>query len=94
MQVVNTCSECGKDLSKANVGDGASWIAILIVGALVTGGALKVEQYYNPPYIMHLFLWIPLVFILTLLLLPLLKTFLIFQYFREENNELYKDNKE
>ncbi len=91
LQVVDTCSVCGKDLSKANVGDGASWIVIMIVGAIVTGSALKIEQYYAPPYMTHIFIWIPLTFILTLVLLPILKAFLISQYFRKEHNELYED---
>ena len=87
LRVVNACSECGKEFSKADIGDGASWIVILIVGTIVTGGALKLEQHYNPPYAIHLLIWIPIVFIFTLVLLPLFKAFLISLYFRKEDIE-------
>ena len=54
---------------------------ILIVGAIVAGGALIVEFTYQPPYWVHAVIWLPLIIILTFGLLRLAKsTLLVLQY--------------
>jgi uncharacterized protein (DUF983 family) len=50
---------------------------MLIVGFIVTGGALTVEILYEPPYWVHALLWIPLAVGLSLLILRPLKALLI-----------------
>jgi uncharacterized protein (DUF983 family) len=50
---------------------------MLIVGFIVTGGALAVEILYEPPYWVHALLWIPLAIGLPLLILRPLKALLI-----------------
>ena len=71
------CRLCNLDYLIFDVGDGAAVFAILIVGAIVTGGALWVEVTYQPPYWVHVVIWIPLTSILTLTFLRITKSFLL-----------------
>jgi uncharacterized protein (DUF983 family) len=71
------CPLCGLDYSFADSGDGPAVFIMLIVGFIVTGGALTVEILYEPPYWVHAVLWIPLAIGLPLLILRPLKALLI-----------------
>jgi uncharacterized protein (DUF983 family) len=71
------CPLCGLDYSFADSGDGPAVFIMLIVGFIVTGGALIVEILYEPPYWVHALLWIPLAIALPLLILRPLKALLI-----------------
>jgi uncharacterized protein (DUF983 family) len=81
------CTHCKLDYTFFDVGDGAAVFAILIVGAIVTGGALWVEVTYQPPYWVHAVLWIPLIGILTLTFLRLTKAFLLVLQYRRQAGE-------
>ena len=59
------CPACGLDYAMFDTGDGPAVFGILIVGAIVAGGALYVEFTFHPPYWVHAVLWIPLITILT-----------------------------
>jgi uncharacterized protein (DUF983 family) len=72
-----SCTLCGLDYSFADAGDGPAVFIMLIVGFIVTGGALIVEILYEPPYWLHALLWIPLAIGLPLLILRPLKALLI-----------------
>lgn len=75
------CPACGLDYSFADAGDGPAVFIMLIVGFIVTGGALLVEVAYSPPYWVHAVLWLPLAIILPLLILrPLKATLIALQY--------------
>ena len=54
------CDVCGLDYSFVDAGDGPAVFIILIVGFIVTGGALFVEVTYQPPYWVHAALWLPI----------------------------------
>ncbi|HYJ81970.1 MAG TPA: DUF983 domain-containing protein [Allosphingosinicella sp.] len=54
------CRACGLDFSGFNVGDGPAAFLILIVGALVTGLAVALELAAEPPFWVHILLWLPL----------------------------------
>jgi uncharacterized protein (DUF983 family) len=43
LHVRSTCTVCGADLSGQDSGDGAVAFIVLIVGAIVVGGALVIE---------------------------------------------------
>jgi uncharacterized protein (DUF983 family) len=51
------CPACGQSYAFADSGDGPAVFAILILGALVLGGALFVEFRYNPPVWVHVVAW-------------------------------------
>ena len=54
------CRACGLDFAAFNVGDGPAAFLILIVGALVTGLAVWLELAAEPPFWVHILLWLPL----------------------------------
>lgn len=54
------CRACGLDFAGFNVGDGPAAFLILIIGALVTGLAVWLELAAEPPFWVHILLWLPL----------------------------------
>ena len=60
-----------------NVGDGAASFLILIVGAIVTVLALWLELSREPPWWVHVILWLPLTVGLSLGLLRVAKGLLL-----------------
>ena len=72
-----SCSSCGLDFRAFNVGDGAAAFLILVVGAVVTGLALWLELSREPPWWVHVLLWLPLTLILSLGLMRLAKGVLL-----------------
>jgi uncharacterized protein (DUF983 family) len=54
------CRACGLDFQAFNVGDGPAAFLILIVGALITGLAIALELAAEPPFWVHVLLWLPL----------------------------------
>jgi uncharacterized protein (DUF983 family) len=53
------CRGCGLDFSAFNVGDGPAAFLTLIVGALVTVGAVSLQLSAEPPIWIHIFIWPP-----------------------------------
>ncbi|HEX6374184.1 MAG TPA: DUF983 domain-containing protein [Allosphingosinicella sp.] len=53
------CRACGLDFAGFNVGDGPAAFLILIIGALVTGFAIWLELAAEPPWWVHVLLWVP-----------------------------------
>jgi uncharacterized protein (DUF983 family) len=53
------CRICRLDFSKFNVGDGPAAFLTLIIGALVVALALTVELKWQPPFWVHVVLWVP-----------------------------------
>ena len=72
------CRACGLDFDAFNVGDGPAAFLILIVGAIVTGGAVALELAASPPIWVHL-IWVPVAAALTLGGLRLGKAWLLAQ---------------
>jgi uncharacterized protein (DUF983 family) len=75
------CRSCALDFSAFNVGDGPAAFLILIIGALVAGGAIWMELVLTPPFWAHL-VWLPLLVGLTLLGLRVGKAALLIQEYR------------
>jgi uncharacterized protein (DUF983 family) len=81
LKIAASCSACGLDYSRFDAGDGPAVFVILIVGAIVAGGALIVEVKFSPPYWVHAVIWGPMVVILSLgLLRPLKAGLAVLQY--------------
>ncbi|MDB5678630.1 DUF983 domain-containing protein [Sphingomonas bacterium] len=55
-----TCSACGLDFSRFNVGDGPAAFLTLILGAIVVGLAIWLELAAHPPWWVHVLLWVPI----------------------------------
>lgn len=54
------CRACSLDFSRFNVGDGPAAFLTLIIGALITGLALWVQIAVEPPFWVHVLLWVPI----------------------------------
>jgi uncharacterized protein (DUF983 family) len=81
LKIAASCVKCGLDYSRFEAGDGPAVFVILIVGAIVTGGALLTEVKFSPPYWVHAVIWGPLVLILSFgLLRPLKAGLVVLQY--------------
>lgn len=60
------CRVCGLDFSRFNVGDGPAAFLILIVGGLIAGLAIWLELSAEPPFWLHIVLWVPLTTVATI----------------------------
>ena len=80
------CAGCGLDYQAFNVGDGPAAFLILIVGAIVTVGAITLELAAEPPFWVHL-VWGPVAAALTLCGLRLGKAWLLAQEYAHRARE-------
>lgn len=60
VRFADRCGACGLDLKQFNVGDGPAAFLILIVGGIITALALIVQLSVEPPFWVHIVLWVPL----------------------------------
>lgn len=82
-----TCSACGLDFTRFNVGDGPAAFLTLIVGTLVTVLAIWVQLRFEPAFWVHVILWVPLTAILTLGGLRMAKAALLASEYRNKARE-------
>jgi uncharacterized protein (DUF983 family) len=87
LSVAQRCSACGLDYANFDAGDGPAVFVILIVGALVAGGALIVEVNFQPPYWVHAVIWLPATIILTFVFLRLAKALLLALQYKHQARE-------
>ena len=80
------CSACGLDFHAFNVGDGPAAFLILIVGAIVTAGAITLELTVEPPFWVHL-IWLPVTVLLTVGGLRQGKAWLLAQEYEHQARE-------
>jgi uncharacterized protein (DUF983 family) len=86
VRFASKCRNCGLDFAAFNVGDGPAAFLILIVGAIVTAGAITLELAAEPPFWVHL-MWIPVAALLTLGGLRVAKAWLLVQEYRHRARE-------
>lgn len=82
----NQCRACGLDFAGFNVGDGPAAFLILIVGAILTGGAIALELAIEPPFWVHI-VWLPLGLALTVFGLRFGKALLLAQEYKHQARE-------
>ena len=87
LQLAPRCRACGLDLAGFNVGDGPAAFLILIVGGLVTALAVITEVVAEPPFWLHLLLWLPLTALLVVGSLRLAKGLLLALEYRNAARE-------
>ncbi len=80
------CPGCGLDYAQFNVGDGPAAFLILIVGAILTVGALVLDGAAEPPWWVHL-IWLPVGLALTAGGLRLAKAWLLGAEYRNRARE-------
>lgn len=81
------CSGCGLDIQGFNVGDGAAAFLIFFITGIVFAGVIIVQLSYSPPWWVHVLLWVPLTFALTLGLLRISKAALLTAEYRNAARE-------
>jgi uncharacterized protein (DUF983 family) len=81
------CLACGLDFSGFNVGDGPAAFLILIVGGLVVGLAIALELGAEPPFWVHILLWLPITTIAVVFSLRLAKAALLALEYRHRARE-------
>lgn len=54
------CRACGLDFTRFNVGDGPAAFLTLIIGTVITGLAIWLQLAAEPPFWVHVILWVPL----------------------------------
>ena len=81
------CSTCDLDFTQFNVGDGPAAFLIMIVGAIVTLGAIMLELSVSPPFWVHILIWLPVTMGLVVGLLRLAKGALLILEYRNRARE-------
>lgn len=59
LKFADRCRACGFEIAAYNVGDGPAAFLTLILGTLVTIGAVWLELAAAPPFWVHLLIWPP-----------------------------------
>ena len=88
LKVVPHCPACGLDLRGEDAGDGPAVFVILGLGALIMLLVFWVEFRFDPPWWVHVGLWVPITFGAGVWLLRLLKAWLIAQQYRHLSTAL------
>lgn len=87
LRLNSNCNVCGLDFAFADAGDGPAIFVIMIAGAIVVGAALVTEVKYQPPFWVHVLLWLPLILAVTLWPLRGLKSLLIALQYHHKASE-------
>lgn len=66
IKFADICPKCGFDFTRFNVGDGPVVFLTLGIGALVTILAVTTELTFEPGFLIHALLWIPLTVVLVI----------------------------
>jgi uncharacterized protein (DUF983 family) len=82
LSVTPRCAVCGLDVSEHDAGDGPAVLVILVLGAIVVGLGAVVEFKFEPPFWVHIMLWVPVTVGGAILMLRLLKAWLIAMQYR------------
>ncbi len=87
MRFAPRCLACGLDFSAFNVGDGPAAFLTLIIGAIVTIGAIWLHLAAGPPVWVHVLLWPALALVLVIGSLRVAKGWLLALEFRNAARE-------
>ncbi|GMM94099.1 DUF983 domain-containing protein [Qipengyuania sp. MTN3-11] len=93
VQFADRCRACGLDLNRFNVGDGPAGLLTLVIGALLVGLALRLEVAAQPPFWVHVILWVPLTTLCVLLGLRVAKALLLTSEYRNSAGEAGRSGK-
>ena len=87
VRFADTCPACGLDYRAFNVGDGPVVFLTLGIGAIVTALALWVEFTFEPGLLIHILLWVPITFAMTVVCLRFAKGLLLALEYRNAARE-------
>ena len=81
------CRVCGFDIAAFNVGDGPAAFLTLIIGTIVTALAIWLQLAAEPPWWVHVLLWVPLTLAGVIFGLRLAKAALLRSEYRQRAGE-------
>ena len=81
LEPAKKCNACDLDFSFIDAGDGPAIFVIMILGFVVLGLALIVDNAFMPPVWVHVMLWLPLISIAGIYAMRVIKGMLIAQQF-------------
>jgi uncharacterized protein (DUF983 family) len=81
------CGACDLEFSRFNVGDGPAAFLTMIVGAVVVVLALTLQLAAEPPWWVHVILWVPLTTLGVIGGLRLAKAALLWSEYRQKAGE-------
>ncbi|WP_131119019.1 DUF983 domain-containing protein [Lichenihabitans psoromatis] len=84
LDLAPSCTVCGLDYGFADAGDGPAVFVTMIAGTIVVGLALWTEVTYEPPFWVHLAIFLPLTLVLCLGTLRPIKGLLIALQYRNK----------
>jgi uncharacterized protein (DUF983 family) len=87
VRFADRCTACELDFSRFNVGDGPAAFLTMIVGAVVVILALTLQLAAEPPWWVHVLLWLPLTTLGVIGGLRLAKAALLWSEFRQKAGE-------
>ncbi|MHA1567358.1 MAG: DUF983 domain-containing protein [Alphaproteobacteria bacterium] len=82
LETREACDACGLDFSRLDSQDGAAFFIIVLYSAVVIPAALWLEFALEPPFWVHIVLWVPIVIGGSILLLRPLKAWMLAQQFK------------
>ncbi|MGB7405556.1 MAG: DUF983 domain-containing protein [Pacificimonas sp.] len=83
----DACPVCALDLTRFNVGDGATVFLIFLLNIVGLVGAVMFEFAVSPPYWVHVVIWPPILFVLTILGLRAAKGLLLALEYRHSGGQ-------
>ncbi|MFC4294404.1 DUF983 domain-containing protein [Novosphingobium tardum] len=81
------CRACGLEFSAFNVGDGPAAFLTLFIGTLVSALAIWLQLAFDPPFWVHIVLWVPLTVLAVLVGLRAAKEKLLVAEYRRRAGE-------
>ena len=72
-KVAQRCERCGEDFTHQRADDAPPYFVMMIVGHIIVGAALVLEQAMRPPLWLHFAIWLPAAIAMSLALLPPIK---------------------
>lgn len=81
------CARCGLAFERFNVGDGPAAFLTLVIGAAVSGLAIWLQVACEPPFWVHVVLWVPTTSLAVIVGLRAAKSRLIAAEYRREAGE-------
>ena len=77
LKVADRCARCAEELHHHRADDAPPYFTIVIVGHIVVGGVLALEQTMAPADWVQAAIWLPVTVLLSLLILPRVKGALV-----------------
>jgi len=77
LKVNDRCPKCGEELFHHRADDAPPYFTIVVVGHVIIGGLLMIEETFSPPTWVQMAIWLPTTLVLSLWLLPRFKGALI-----------------